>query len=105
RAHNQLYRSRRFEFRKWGYELFRVVPSRLFRDWYLRFSFVIFWGLFLASLLFARQSREYANRLVGKEHLRQMQDEFSQSPDRRNAQVSAFMQSFYSQHNATIGLR
>src|SRR5437660_9510188 len=57
RAHNQLYRSRRFEFAKWGYELFRVVPSRLFRDWYLRFSFVIFWGLFLASMLFARQSR------------------------------------------------
>jgi uncharacterized membrane protein SpoIIM required for sporulation len=105
RAHNQLYRSRRFEIRKWGYELFRVVPSRLFRDWYLRFSFVIFWGLFLASLLFARQSREYSERLVGREQLHNIQDMYSKPLDRQNAQFSAFMQGFYSQHNATIGLR
>jgi uncharacterized membrane protein SpoIIM required for sporulation len=105
RAHNQFYRSRRFEFAKWGYELFRVVPSRLFRDWYLRFSFVIFWGLFVASMLFARHSRAYAEQLVGKDQLHDVQEMYSKPLDRKNGQVSAFMQSFYSQHNATIGLR
>src|SRR5690242_17227282 len=60
RAHNQLYRSRRFNFAGWGRELFQNIPRRLFRDNYFRLSFVVFWGLFLASMLFAHQSREYA---------------------------------------------
>ncbi len=105
RAHNQLYRSRRFEFKKWGYELFRVVPSRLFRDVFLRISFVLFWGLFLASMLFARQSREYAEKVVGKENLKSYQEMYSKPLERESGQLGAFMQGFYSQHNATIGLR
>jgi uncharacterized membrane protein SpoIIM required for sporulation len=105
RAHNQLYRSRRFNFAGWGRELFQNIPRRLFRDNYFRLSFVVFWGLFLASMLFAHQSREYAERLVGKDQLRSIQDMYSQSLDRQNGQLSALMQSFYSNHNSTIGLR
>ena len=36
RAHNQLYRSRRFDFPTWGYELFQAVPRRLRADRFLR---------------------------------------------------------------------
>jgi uncharacterized membrane protein SpoIIM required for sporulation len=105
RAHNQLYRSRRFNFAGWGRELFQNIPRRLFRDNYFRISFVVFWGLFLASMLFAHESRDYAERLVGKDQLRSIQDMYSQSLDRQNGQLSALMQSFYSNHNSTIGLR
>ena len=104
-AHNQLYRSRRFNFSGWGRELFQTIPRRLFRDNYFRLSFVVFWVLFLASMLFAHQSREFAERLVGRDQLRPIQDMYSQPLDRQNGQVSAFMQSFYSNHNSTIGLR
>ncbi|HEV2969397.1 MAG TPA: stage II sporulation protein M [Pirellulales bacterium] len=104
RAHNQLYRSRRFNVGKWWQEVFQTVPQRLFRDKFLRISFIIFWGLFLASMLFARQSREYAEALVGKSNLHQYQEMYSKPLDQRNGQLSALMQAFYSSHNSTIGL-
>jgi uncharacterized membrane protein SpoIIM required for sporulation len=104
RAHNQLYRSRRFDFANWGRELFQSVPRRLFRDKYLRISFIAFWGLFLFSMLFARQSREYREGLVGKSQLHDIQESFAKPLDRRNSELASAMGGFYIQHNTSIGL-
>src|SRR5687768_18410284 len=46
RAHNQLYRSRRFEFKKWGEMLLFDVPKVIFNDRCVQVMFVVFWGLF-----------------------------------------------------------
>ena len=47
RAHNQLYRSRTFNFSTWAEQLLVDVPRRLFADNALRLAFCIFWGMFL----------------------------------------------------------
>jgi uncharacterized membrane protein SpoIIM required for sporulation len=104
RAHNQLYRSRRFDLPAWGHELFQAVPRRLYRDNCLRLAFVIFWGLFLASMMFARSSRHYSEGLVGKEQLREIQEMYEKPLDRRDSQKSSLMTGFYIQHNTSIGL-
>jgi uncharacterized membrane protein SpoIIM required for sporulation len=104
RAHNQLYRSRRFDFVKWGHELFHEVPARLRRDNCLRAALLIFWGLFFAAILYGRQSSEFLNTLIGKDQLESMRDDFSKPMDRENAGVSGAMNGFYIQHNTSIAL-
>jgi uncharacterized membrane protein SpoIIM required for sporulation len=104
RAHNQLYRSRRFDFAQWGHELFHEVPRRLRRDNCLRAALLIFWGLFFAALLFGRHSPEFLNSLIGKDQLESVRDMYSQQLDRENASVSGAMNGFYIQHNVSIGL-
>jgi uncharacterized membrane protein SpoIIM required for sporulation len=104
RAHNQLYRSRRFDLARWGHELFHEVPRRLRQDACLRAALLIFWGLFFAAFLFGRQSPEFLNTLVGKEQLEGIRDMYSQSVARENASVSGLMNGFYIQHNIGIAL-
>src|SRR4051794_37993345 len=53
RAHNQLYRSQVFKLKEWGRTLFFDVPQSLFNDRCLRLAFVLFWGIFLASMFMA----------------------------------------------------
>ena len=71
RAHNQLYRSRRFDFPGWGRELFQATPRRLRADRFLLAALVIFWGLFFFSLETARISPEFAEKCAGKDMLRE----------------------------------
>ncbi len=104
RAHNQLYRSRRFEWHKWGHELFHNVPRRLFRDRYLWLAMIIFWGLFAASFVYAHNSRKFAETLVGKSQLEMFQDMYSKPLDRQNGHVSSEMAGFYIYHNISIAL-
>lgn len=104
RAHNQLYRSRRFDLARWGHELFHEVPRRLRNDKCLRVALLIFWGLFFASFFFARQSPEFLNTLVGKSQLEGLRDMYSKSLDRQNASVSGEMNGFYIYHNISIAL-
>lgn len=104
RAHNQLYRSRRFDLAKWGHELFHEVPRRLRHDNCLRAALLIFWGLFFAAFFFGRQSPEFLNTLVGKDQLEGIRDMYSQSLSRENAAVSAAMNFFYINHNIGIAL-
>ena len=53
RAHNQLYRSRRFDFATWSRILMEDVPRRVFQDGCVLLSFVLFWGAFLLSAFLA----------------------------------------------------
>ena len=57
RAHNQLYRSRRFDLDAWRTTLLVDVPRRIFRDRCVQLSFVLFWATFIASAAMAYSAR------------------------------------------------
>ena len=87
RAHNQLYRSRTFDFRAWLYELFVAVPQRLFADNCLRLAFVLFWGVFaggrLAGLPHARLCRTGGRPRLSHAPGKQLRQSDRGPPDRR----------------------
>lgn len=105
RAHNQLYRARKFKVAEWGREMFVEVPRRLYRDNALRLSFIVFWGIFLGSLLLARENSQYASDLLGPGQMASLQDSFSQPIDGRDPDQSSAMVGFYIWHNTGIGLQ
>ncbi|HEX5444905.1 MAG TPA: stage II sporulation protein M [Pirellulales bacterium] len=111
RAHNQLYPSRRFQLDNWTRELLFGVPQRLFRDNALRLAFLLFWGVFLASMVSAYLSREFADSVVGKAALQQCEEMYDKPLAERHNEAGDFLQErnimagFYVQHNSTIGLR
>ncbi|MGA2033207.1 MAG: stage II sporulation protein M [Thermoguttaceae bacterium] len=105
RAHNQLYRSRPFDVRAWFQEMFFVVPQRLFADKCLRLAFSIFWGIFLLAAIMARNSSEFAERVVSKTQLTFIEEQFSSPISHRDPDAANFMSGFYIWNNAGIGLR
>jgi uncharacterized membrane protein SpoIIM required for sporulation len=115
RAHNQLYPSRKFNLAAWREELLFRVPQRLFSDPCLWLAFILFWGIFLLSMLLAAEVklpgsarapvRGYAEALVGQEMLEQMQGNFSEPLQGRDPNASAAMSVFYINHNTGIGLK
>jgi uncharacterized membrane protein SpoIIM required for sporulation len=104
RAHNQLYRSQRFNFREWGHELFQVLPARLCHDRALWLAFALFWSVFLISMGLAWASRDFTNRVVGEEATAQFEESFSRPIEGRSADESSLMVGFYLWHNTGIGL-
>jgi uncharacterized membrane protein SpoIIM required for sporulation len=104
RAHNQLYRSRRTETGQWLHELLYVVPRRLYQDWYLRLAFVLFWGLFIGTMLIARSSPEFVINVLGEEELDKFRQMYSQKLSGRGAAGDSFMFGRYVLGNASIGL-
>ena len=109
-AHNQLYRSRRFNVRRWFYEMVYVLPPRLFRDNSLRLAFVLFWGLFLASMGLAATSPEYTELALGKEQMTALEEMYDEprgdaTSTTQGANQRAAMMGFYQSHNTGIGLR
>ena len=109
RAHNQLYRSRMFDFRRWSEEMFVHVPARLFQDKALRISFFLFWGLFIASMFLASNYSplpNYAKDVIGEDQMTFFAQNFD-SPIGTNGpgEFAGGMAGFYIWHNATIGLR
>lgn len=105
RAHNQLYRSRKFNFRGWLHEMIYVLPPRLFRDNSLRLAFVLFWGVFLASMALAYYSPEYVEKLVGKPMVTMFEDMYSEPVSERQNRSAAMAMGYYTQHNTSIGLQ
>ncbi len=105
RAHNQLYRARTFNARTWFHQLFVEVPQRLFADNCLRLAFCIFWGVFLLSGLMAYHAPGFAERLIGKTLIDQLEQNFSEPVTGRNAGLSGGMVGFYILNNTSIGLR
>lgn len=104
-AHNQLYRSRKMNFRLWAHEMIHVLPPQLFRDNSLRLAFVIFWGLFLASMGLAYVSPKFAEEAMGKEMMVSLEEMYSEPISGREGSASGAMAGFYIQHNTSIGLR
>lgn len=107
RAHNQFYRTRTFDFRRWSQELFIRVPRLLYHDPYLRVAMLIFWGVFLLAAAQAYFHRGFADFVVGKEFLTKIEQDFSEPLESNvhiNADERSGMAGFYIQHNGSIGL-
>lgn len=111
RAHNQLYRSKAFDISRWTHVMLYDVPQRLYRDNYLRVAFILFWGLFIASMALAALSPGFAERAIGKEQIQQMEHMYSEPVSTMSGSGANFfnqrsgMAGFYIWHNAGIGLR
>jgi uncharacterized membrane protein SpoIIM required for sporulation len=107
RAHNQLYRSRRFQWETWGEILLHKVPQTIFHDRCVQFAFLLFWSVFIISAVLAYSEDywpEFAEQVVGREQLESMEemykDEFQNDPAQR-----FMMAGFYIRHNTGIGLQ
>lgn len=107
RAHNQLYRSRRFQFREWSRLLMYDVPQAMFKDNCLRVAIVLFWGTFILSAALAYNENlwpGFAEKVLRPEGIDQMEQSFS-SLEGRDGGENFAMAGFYIQHNTGIGLQ
>lgn len=104
-AHNQLYRSRSFNYRSWLRTLLVEVPQRLFADNALRAAFLLFFGLFITAYYLAANNRELAETLVGEDFITMLESMYASPPDSSSASAGLARTGFYIQHNATIGFR
>lgn len=108
RAHNQLYRSRTFDFAAWGKLLLTDVPRRIFTDGCVQVAFVVFWGVFIVSAYLAASPAiwpDYAEHALGHEQMQALEDSFADPISGRNARYNPLMASFYIYHNTGIGLK
>ncbi|MEM8678315.1 MAG: stage II sporulation protein M [Planctomycetota bacterium] len=108
RAHNQLYRSRRFQLEKWGEMLLVEVPKQIFRDPCVRICFCIFWGIFFSAAALASNPEVwpgFAERMLPESMIQRMEEDFAQPMGNRPASTNPIMASFYIRHNTSIGLQ
>ncbi|MBC8353882.1 MAG: stage II sporulation protein M [Planctomycetes bacterium] len=108
RAHNQLYRSRNFNYQAWGQMLLVDVPRRIFNDRCVQTSFVVFWGIFILSAFIAYSKDtwpSYAEDMLGDSMIEQLETSFADPINGRNPQANFLMAGFYIRHNTGIGLK
>jgi len=108
RAHNQLYRSRKFDIQAWSRVLFEEVPQKIFNDRCVQTAFFVFWFVFLSSAALAMNTDlwpNYAKEMMTEAVLDQMEESFAQPIKGRAAGNNPIMASFYIQHNTSIGLQ
>jgi uncharacterized membrane protein SpoIIM required for sporulation len=110
RAHNQLYRSRKFEWGKWAEMLLFDVPKTIFRDRCVQIMFCVFWGLFILSawLAFSKAAwPEFAEQVLTQDGIQSLEEMYKDPIDgsRRGGDENMLMAGFYTQHNTSIGLQ
>jgi uncharacterized membrane protein SpoIIM required for sporulation len=110
RAHNQLYRSRRFEIGKWLHMLLFEVPKVIFHDRCVQAMFCVFWGLFILSAYLAYSKTawpDFAEQVLTADGLQNLEKMYENPIDgtQRSGDMNTFMASFYIQHNTGIGLQ
>jgi uncharacterized membrane protein SpoIIM required for sporulation len=108
RAHNQLYRSRTFDYAAWGRTLLVEVPQQIFGDNCVQFAFVLFWGVFVLSAYLAASPDlwpGYVDEVLGDAQIAQLESNFANPIAGRNATYNPFMAAFYIYHNTGIGLK
>jgi uncharacterized membrane protein SpoIIM required for sporulation len=106
-AHNQLYRSQKFEWGLWYRRIFEETPQRVFNDGCVHFSFLLFWSLFLLSAFLAYENDywpDFAVAVIGEKQLEFMTESFT-GFDERTWNENMTMTGFYIRHNASIGLQ
>ncbi len=77
RAHNQLYRSRQFDWGQWWNVVSVDVPRAIFSDGCVHVAAILFFGLFAISAVLSQSEPEfpkYATRVVGTEGLEQVEE-------------------------------
>jgi uncharacterized membrane protein SpoIIM required for sporulation len=108
KAHNSIYRSRRFQFHLWWDVAFRQAPQQIFRDRCVHICGVLFFGLFALSTYLAYDENAFpgfAERILGADQISMMEDNFSDLEFGRPIDSNLTMVAFYIQHNTGIGLQ
>jgi uncharacterized membrane protein SpoIIM required for sporulation len=110
RAHNQLYRSRRFDPAALAKMLLFDVPQQVFGDRCVQLMFVLFWGMFILSAWLSYDKLawpEYAETVLGHEQIEALEESYSHPIDGslRSGEEDTGMAGFYIFHNAGIGLQ
>lgn len=107
RAHNQLYRSRRFAYREWIQKLTHDVPYQVVHDRCVWVSFFLFWSLFLLAGYLAWNDTiwpGFAQSILTEAMIDQMEESFASPISADRAMANPYMASFYFSHNTGIGL-
>lgn len=105
-AHNQMYRTRKFQWRMWWYRILVETPQRIFLDPCVTAATLVFWGLFLIAAFLAYDNQiwpGFAESVVGEEQLEQVEMMYKGFGE-REAGANPFMTGFYVWNNASIGL-
>jgi uncharacterized membrane protein SpoIIM required for sporulation len=110
RAHNQLYRSRRFELGKWVHTLLFEVPKTIFHDRCVQVMFCVFWGLFILAAYLAYSKAawpDFAEQVLRAEGIEGLEKMYENPIDgsSRSGDMNMAMAGFYTQHNTGIGLQ
>jgi uncharacterized membrane protein SpoIIM required for sporulation len=107
RAHNFLYRRRKFDLQTVMDVLFQEVPQRIFRDRCVQTAFLLFWGLFILSGVLAyskTQFPHFADEVLGEQGIATLETNFKDTPN-RSLEENMAMAGLYIQHNTGIGLQ
>ena len=104
RAHNQLYRSGRFQLSTWRDTIFHDLPQQLFADRTLWLAMALFWGTFFVTLALAAASPSFVAEVLG-DSAKGFEESFSHGLGNRDPNANMFMAGFYIQHNTSIGLQ
>ena len=108
RAHNQLYRSRRFDFTTWQHKMMVEVPQMIFNDGCVQIAFLVFWSTFMLSAFLSASDvvwPEFAESVLASEQLDLMEENFREPLADRMPGVNLRMAAFYIWHNTGIGLK
>ncbi|MCA9173168.1 MAG: stage II sporulation protein M [Planctomycetales bacterium] len=108
RAHNQLYRSQRFDYGAWGRMLIHEAPKRIFQDRCVQLAFMLFWSVFLASSLLANAKHvwpEYVEQMLGEATIHRLESDFGNPILGRDSETNFYTAAMYIRHNTGIGLK
>jgi uncharacterized membrane protein SpoIIM required for sporulation len=108
RAHNQLYRAKRFDFQAWAKVLLEEVPQRIFNDRCVQVMFLFFWGFFILSAWLAYSKSawpDFAQEMLTEDFINQLEGMHNKPLDGRDGDTDIAAASFYIQHNTSIGLQ
>ncbi len=106
KAHNQLYRTRQFQWRAWVKIVLVDTPKRIFNDSSVLLCTAIFWGLFLVAAFLSYDNQiwpGFAEAVAGADTLQEVESMYSNFNDRSPSE-NAVMAGHYIRHNASIGL-
>ena len=106
KAHNQMYRSHKFQWRDWHKRIFEDTPRLIFNDPCVHLVTVIFWGLFLISAFLAYNNSiwpNFAEDVVGVDQLEDITTMYENFGSRGTG-GNSLMMGFYVFNNAGIGL-
>ena len=107
RAHNQLYRSQRFEPSSWIDMIFFEAPQQIFADPCVKIATVVFFGFFALSMFLGMNEERFpgfVESMVGTSTIEQM-EEMYEKPLQGSMNHYVPMAGFYIMHNTGIGLQ
>ena len=106
RCHNQLYRSKRYQWDTWFEKVFIETPALIFKDSAVHIAMGVFWVLFFISIFLAYERSvwpDFANQVMGADAVSAMEQNFADFNGRTWGENN-LMANFYIINNGSIGL-